>query len=390
MRDLPPQLKLEFNPFEPSGAGPPLGTVLSIPGALKSGVQDMLDVHGAGEGVKVVVIVGEYGVGKTCLLQWLHNESLPRRRIKPFYFDNPGVQFYSLANTLLRTLGRKDFAKIIWEIAVPHLSLHGDTLFQLGYEEYLSTVRRGGENAVTNDLQKAIMKAGVTEDEEVGHCLARLVTSTKSKPYYEYRDFLPRDRGSMVPEGEEAPYFRAILKTISAGIGSDAIAFLVDEFEEVGLQKRLTRKAAHDYLATLKRLINLTQGDRADLWLFLSMTPEAYETTVHLEPALAERFSKQGKIDIEPLSQQDAIAIMKSRIGGARVAGSDGKGLFPFPDEPPFSPHIYSNPRRLVKTCCNAISEADGNTPVPFQDAYLSEIERKLYPLLNADGGSLR
>ena len=43
MRDLPPHLKLKFNPFEPSGAGPPLGTAMSIPGSLKSRVHRMLE-----------------------------------------------------------------------------------------------------------------------------------------------------------------------------------------------------------------------------------------------------------------------------------------------------------------------------------------------------------
>lgn len=381
MRDLPPHLKLKFNPFEPSGAGPPLGTAMSIPDSLKSRVHDMLDVHGAGEGVKVVIIVGDYGVGKTCLLHCLHDEWLPDRRIKPFYFDNPGVQFYALANALLRSLGRKDFAKFIWELAAPHLHFHEETLVQLGYEEYLSTVNRGGGRQVTNDLQEAIKNAGVTTDDEICHCLARLVTSTKNKPYYEYRDFLPRNRGSMVPEGEEAPYFGAILKTISTGMGADAIAFLIDEFEEIGLQKRLTRKAAHDYLATLKRLINLTQGSHADFWLFLSMTREAYATTVDLEPALVDRFSEPGVVKIAPLSQEDATAIVKARIDGARATRAGDMGnLFPFRDILPFGPDTYSNPRRLVKTCFAAISGANRDTPVPFQDSYLSDIERKIYP----------
>ena len=87
-------------------------------------------------------------------------------------------------------------------------------------------------------------------------------------------------------EAEEAPYFGAILKTISKGVNAEAIAFLIDEFEEVGLQKRLTRRAAYDYLGTLKRLINLSQSADSEFWVFLSMTPDSYETTVEMDPAL--------------------------------------------------------------------------------------------------------
>lgn len=105
------RLRLDSNPFEPSATGAPLLGSLSPPNKLGGETMGLLDVHQMGQGVKAIVIVGEYGTGKTCLLQWLHSEIFPNRQIKSFYFDNPGVQFYDLANTLLRTVGRKDFAK---------------------------------------------------------------------------------------------------------------------------------------------------------------------------------------------------------------------------------------------------------------------------------------
>ena len=112
MQDVLRNLKLQSNPFEPSATGAPLTGKLRPAIALKRRVVRLLDVHSTGEGVKAIIIVGEYGIGKTCLLQWLHREEFPRRLIKSFYFDNPGVQFYDLANRLLRTIGRKDFAKV--------------------------------------------------------------------------------------------------------------------------------------------------------------------------------------------------------------------------------------------------------------------------------------
>ena len=392
MRDLPPHLRLKFNPFEPAGAGAPPGTTPLIPGPLKSRVQEMLDRLGAGEGIKVVVIVGGYGVGKTCLLEWLRDEALPRRRIMPFYFDNPGVHFYSLANRLLNTLGRKDFAKFIWELARPYLAPTGEIPPHLSYEDYLDmqSIPRNDEHRVGPDLRKAIMQAGVTDHEEISHCLARFVTTTKWNPYYDYRDFLPRNGGRRVPDGDHAPYFSAILRTLAEGTGTDAIAFLIDEFEELGLQRRLTRRTILDYRSTLTKLINLTHRDHPDLWLFLSMTPETYATTVDLEPAIAERFFGRTKIDIAPLRQDDAVAIVKSRVEKARRTSADGpQSPFPFRDVLPFRPDVYSNPRRLVKTCSLAISGADRNTPVPFRDSYLSQIERRLYPT-DVENGSQR
>ena len=356
------------------------------PRALAEQTCQLLDAHQTGRGAKAVVITGDYGTGKTCLLSWLYESVLPGRRIKPFYFDNPGVQFYDLANALLRTIGRKDFAKFIWELAGPFVSIpYQSDLFQSGYEAFLSAQqsrrRRQDLRDVTGALQAAILHTDITSDEQIADCLARIVTDAVRKPYFEYRDFVPRQQGSLVAEAEEAPYFGAILRTIAKGINAEAIAFLIDEFEEIGLQKRLTRRAAHDYLSTLKRLINLSQSAENEFWVFLSMTPDSYSTTVEMDPALEGRFS--GRVlSIEPLDKPGAETLMRSRIEAGRSTEAHDQeiGLFPFPDEIRFRPVTYANPRRLVKTCFYAIADATERTPLPFSDAYLEGIEEKYYP----------
>ena len=387
MSSILPKLGLEFNPFEPAGAGAPLASELTPPDGLQQRVIQLLDEHQDGLGVKAIVVLGEYGTGKTCLLRWLHQKVLPGRRIKSFYFDNPGVQFYSLANTLLRTIGRKDFAKFIWELAGPKAPGYQRSLFREGFEEYLSSPRRRQQD-VTTPLQRAIVDASLTEDEQIADCLARIVTDATKKPYFEYRDFLPRQRGSLVAESEEAPYFRAILKVLSRGMNASAVAFLIDEFEEIGLQKRLTRREAHDYLATLKRLINLAQnpGGDVDFWIVLSMTRDAYDTTRKIETALGQRFSDQH-VEIEPLSLDEAAALMESRLHAARLpaAGKTGGRLFPFSDDIVFRKETYSNPRRLVKACFYAIADADDRTAPPFSADYLRKVEERLYPVSVAE-----
>ena len=375
-------LRLEFNPFEPSASGPPLKGPLSPPHALAEQTRQFLDAHQSGGGARALVVTGEYGTGKTCLLNWLHTEIFPSRRIKSFYFDNPGVQFYDLANALLRTIGRKDFAKFIWELAGPRVSIpYQIDLFQSGFEEFVaSQSRRGRTGDVAGPLQDAIRKAGITGDEQIAHCLARIVTDAVRKPYFEYRDFVPRQQGSLVAEAEEPRYFGAILKTISKGVNARGIGFLIDEFEEIGLQKRLTRRAAHDYLATLKRLINLAQSTEDEFWIVLSMTPDSYDTTVEMDPALAERLADRV-LSINSLDEHEAIALIESRIAVARTKRAEGMNtrLFPFPDEMRFRPLTYSNPRRLVKTCFYAVADATEETALPFSTSYLQGIEDRYY-----------
>ena len=376
------KLDLEFNPFQPSASGPPVKGTISIPNALAEQTMRVVDTLQSGGQAKIIVVKGDYGTGKTCLLNWLQTTIFPHRLVKPFYFDNPGVQFYDLANALLRTIGRKDFAKFIWELAGPFVSVpyHPD-MFLAGFESYLAAQSdRKNRIDVTAPLQESILRAGIAADEEIAHCLSRIVTDSVRKPYFEYRDFVPRQKGSLVAEGVEAPYFGAILKTIVLGTNARAVAFLIDEFEEIGLQKRLTRRAAHDYLATLKRLVNLSESGDCEFWIVLSMTPDAYETTIDMDPALAERFSLHA-LSIDPLSVSDAIGLMRSRVAGARPAGSesDGSSLFPFPEELLFRPVTYSNPRRLVKTCFYAVAKATEDVPLPFSEAYLQQIEDTYY-----------
>ncbi len=386
MSNILKKLRLDFNPFEPAATGAPLQAKFPPPKELEYRVKELLDLHQSGAGgVKAIVIVGEYGTGKTCFLQWLHSEVFPSRHIKSFYFNNSGVQFYDLANRLLRTIGRKNFAKFIWEFAGAYVTVpYRGRLFQKGYEEYLATwTKPGRQQDLTIPLQEAIKSANVTTNEQIAHCLARIVTEIVKKPYFEYRDFIPRQSGSMVSEGEEAPYFRAILKTILQGTSAKAIAFLIDEFEEIGLQKRLTRRAAHDYLATLKRLINLAQSEQVDFWIVFSMTPGAYEITKELEPSLIERISGQI-LNIDLLTNSEALALMRSRIEAARSSETDESigDIFPFPDDIGFRSNTYSNPRRLIKTCFRVIAQADADVQLPFTEDYLHKIEDELYPRL--------
>ncbi len=246
MPDLLPTLHLAFNPFEPAASGPPVGIAFPPPETINARMGRLLDQHEPAIGPRVVVIIGEYGAGKSCLLRWLHEELLPPRRIKSFYFDNPGVYFYDLANRLLKTIGRKNFAKFIWELAGPHVSgSYQQSFFRAGFEDFLADQSRPRHQRYdpSAPLQTAIMNAGITTDEEISHCLARIVVDAVKKPYFEYRDFLPRHSGSVVAENEEAPYFGAILRTLTQGSTADAVAFLIDEFEEIGLQKRLTKRA---------------------------------------------------------------------------------------------------------------------------------------------------
>ena len=382
MSALPSHLRLSYNPFEPAASGAPYGSELSEPFGIAADIRTLLSGYQSTRGAKGATIVGEYGTGKTCLLYWLRDRELPRRRIVPFYFDNPGVRFYDLANALLRQIGRKDFAKFVWELASPHVEDHQLDLFERGFEAFVrASLGRVQREDVMGRLQRAILDAQIADDEEIADCLARLVTDTVRKPYFEYRDFVPSSSASLVAEREEARYFRAILKTIAKGRDATGIAFLIDEFEEIALQKRLTRRAAHDYLTTVKHLLNIAELGPPEFWIFLSMTPEAEAQSRRLEPSLFERL--QGATELQPLTLEAALELIEKRVRPARPKGDEGNdSAFPFPSniDKVFRPTTYSSPRRLIKTCSFAVAKAAPSTLVPFSPEYLQAVERQLYP----------
>lgn len=383
-RDLA-RLNLRFNPFEPAASGVPIIDGLWVPDRWATPLKQFLNEMESTQGAKAFAILGEYGSGKTYLLHWLERMELPPRRIRAFFFENPGVRFYDLANALLRQLGRENFAKALWEFLDPHLSGLQPALFENKFHAWLSTVKKHRlEDEAIQKLSESIQVKGISEDEEIRHKLARLIVETYDRPYFQYKDFVAGKQGALVPEKEEAPYFAAILRALRLTGGARSVAFLIDEFEEVSLQKRLTKRQAHEYLATMKRLINLTE--REQFWIFLAMTPQAAEITEKLEPALWERFISHGehRFQIPPLSAEEAKELVGRRLAAARPKGNSREDpLFPFPENlmEVLREDIYSSPRRLVKVCSIAIARAASEKiPVPFTAEYLAEIQEELYP----------
>ncbi|WP_456413154.1 hypothetical protein [Thiolapillus sp.] len=384
-RDLA-RLNLRFNPFEPAASGVPIIDGLWVPDRWATPLKQFLNEMESTQGVKAFAILGEYGSGKTYLLHWLERKELPHRRIRAFFFENPGVRFYDLANALLRQLGRENFAKALWEFLDPRLPGLQPALFENKFHAWLSAVKKHRlEDAAIQKLSESIQVKGISEDEEIRHKLARLIVETYDRPYFQYKDFVAGKQGALVPEKEEAPYFAAILRALRLTGGAKSVGFLIDEFEEISLQKRLTKRQAHEYLATMKRLINLTE--REQFWIFVAMTPQAAEITEKLEPALWERFISQGehRFQIPPLNVEEARELVARRLAAARLIGDSNENpMFPFPENyiELLREDIYSSPRRLVKVCSISIARAASEEiPMPFTSSYLLEIQEELYPL---------
>ena len=305
------KLNIESNPFEPSGSGAPLlQGAFWFPAKWQDEVRKKISELDSGKGRRAVAVIGQYGSGKSYVLRWLERVELPTRSILPYYFENPEVKFYDLANSLLRRVGRKHFSKLVFELASPHMEREYKTLFLSGFDAFLERCSVRVSNQVLTELTEAIKKADLADDEQIAHCLARIVADTGRKPYFEYRDFVTTKTGNYVAEKQEPKYFNAVLEVLRRGDNVERIAFLVDEFEQVSLQHKLSRKDAQDYFVTLKRLLEVME--QGDFWLILAMTPDAWDRTKSLDPAFCERCYE---FEVPALEKADAIALIKHRFG---------------------------------------------------------------------------
>ena len=234
------------------------------PVSVEKELRRRLDAQSQTVGAKLTVIEGEYGAGKTYCLRWLEKEVFPKLNVQPYYFQDPGVQFYHLADRWLSTVGRKNLAKTLWELIRTKAPAHPSDWFASGYLAYARKVRTMADaKRLAVPLVDAFIETGVTSNEEIAHCLARIVVETPLKPNFEYRYFIPRGRDNLVAEHREPEYFEALLRAVLAGSEARGVAFLLDEFEEIGLNDKTRRRTARHYVMTLKRLIDWTARELA-------------------------------------------------------------------------------------------------------------------------------
>jgi hypothetical protein len=380
---------LTCNPFPPAATG--LGGVLKenehvfLPKSQDDLINEFYQKAVQGQGPKMFNVVGAYGAGKTAVLKGYLKIFFENKDIKVFYFDNPGVQFYDLANILMRDLGRYEFSKAIWERCKQYISEPQPSLFEEKFEDMLSALKKQTDREkmarelcriIKNDLE-------YTPDDEIAYKIGMLVVETHIKPYFEYRDFVVSSKKSLVAEKQEERFFQSIIKAILDIYRIKGVAFLIDEFEEIAFSKGMSKIKTYEYLATFRRLIDISENE--DLWIAIAMTPEAMQATQAANNALKERFVETGSpIELEPFTKEEIEEWLKWWLNRYRIINTDKmNSLFPFPDN---ISNILSadasrcTPRKLVKICFYILSEAfNKNLDAPFTSDFVTESVNKIF-----------
>ena len=388
-------IDLTQNPFPPAASG--LGGILMgkayIPSILANKIDDFYErMSGNPNGVKIFPIIGEYGSGKTAVLNGYLRFFFEEKNIKVIYFDNPGVEFYDLADTLMRALGRYEFAKALWEMAKPHLEKkdYQPRLFSQSFDDYLSELKYFSE--INSEIVKiqSVLKDDLhlTDDDEVAAKLGKLIVETKKKTYFDAKDFAIRG-DSLAPVRQEARFFSAIVKAIIKIYNVTGVAFLIDEFEEIAISEIISRQKKYSYFTTLRRLVDFAELE--NLWIAVSMTNDAQAVFVKENPALWQRFSnnEQSTISLVPFEKGQIREWLIWWLNRYRIDGKNSKhynSIFPFQDdfEEPFMLDAKRRvPRILVKSFFNILAEAQQKSLAAdgFTTKFVSETLNKIFPV---------
>jgi len=347
---------LKKNPFPPAASSIESGGELYISEKWKSAVDNNYNDLKSGAGAKAFPIIGEYGSGKTAFLKGYLKKYFEDKNFLVFYFENPGTQFYDLANDLFRNIGRYEFSKAIWELTKNEISSGSQTtLFKDDFPDFLNKLKTKKDREIKErEIKLALQKIDFISDEEISYRLAHMVVETGVKPYFEYKDFMVGKKESIVAEKMEDTFFSAIIQLITKIYNYDGIVFLIDEFEDVAISKRLTMNKSLEYLATLRNLLNISNN--CNLWIAIAMTHQAATKTKELNQPLWERFThdETTSINLDPFTLEESKELFANWLSKGRIDSfkDDINMLYPFSDD--YLDYLDNDsklrlPRKLVK-----------------------------------------
>lgn len=283
-----------------------------------------------------LVLIGEYGSGKTSLLRHFGREASEAQArgvpVGSVYVSNPGTSFADVLQAMTRSIGREILQKYAWghliryikggsgngayaDVGLPepskeqstHLS-DGPSFWKLFREELRasrSDVVAGvtalmlhslGETTFAEDL--AILMLG--DRSEVGSTWSRL---TRPLPPYSSKKPVASDRMDS-------------LMTILRSNGVEHLFLLMDEFEDV-VFNRMTKRLRDDFTATLRAVIG---AEGANLSIVLASNLPGWQNLVRSDPSLEDRF--RFRVDLTELDAEDAFHLTKQYVDMARDASS--------------------------------------------------------------------
>jgi Cdc6-like AAA superfamily ATPase len=305
-----------------------------------------------------VVIVGNYGNGKTATLLYVKSqveENLPN--VLTAYISNPGdsvLQFYS---NLLYELGLARLEQIAWsfitfvtqDTRVKEKIQKGTVLIT----DIIGKVKRSlldGTNYT--DFANAFLNIIFEDNKFIAW---RYLTGDKLD--VELRRKL--DTAGNIDSDEKALRAFMTFKRILTAIGFKVINLFVDELEAIELLFTFKKQKI---LNGIRRLIDLNPDG---LSIVMACAPEAWNGIIKEYHAFSERIFRE--VVLKPLSDKTIREVIVGYLNKQRTSSKKKDELYPFTEETvkEILLHTHGNMRRALMICNRAIDHgARTNYPV--------------------------
>jgi type II secretory pathway predicted ATPase ExeA len=355
-------------------------------------VQRFLQSTISGKRYSGLLVVGDYGFGKSHFLRWFEHtiNNLGKGYLVAYYIQDPGRSPRELLFAFTKAIGEESLRKYIWFLVFEKIrgELKKDSkklqsrLFakptgEMDLKSYAKKhdLRRSvfNESALSNfqvflesydkffgertSLRLYIQEVlrGITRSADVSRLLASFALQ---------EEFVSDDAWSALTSIERkgalaispSEHFRALLSLLKS-TGLVQIYLLIDEFEDITAARLPTRQRG-EYAASLRTLIDT---HLTDFSLVIACTRKGLTQLRGLHPAFVERFNYH--IDLKPLALQQVKQLVLGYLDLARrgtaFAPNEGK-LEPFEEDAlkKLTLSAKGNPRSVLSLCHELVEYA--------------------------------
>ncbi len=406
--DVYARLGLSRNPFPASGNPPPSPSIPPYPEVYRQ-VTDFVISFLRSQQSRGLVLLGDYGTGKTYHLRWIQAllEAKPEVAIRVVSVETPGLEPYDLVRDILAQIGDQELAKAVWALALPILRDQvrgeGQRFFQRfaegkvkprrgpqislesvgmelplvevseetfrDYREFLSAFDRTGvlsREKLRDWFQPFLYRPrqegglGITRNPAIARELANLCFLAGVPALQSWERLTVPGGQSPFPVRGEPEFLQTILRLLVA-TGTEYFVLLLDEFEKVPLMEIMTQREMKRYLDTVRMLAD--RGWQEEplpfAWVIASHDDAWDLVRDKLNRALAERFPTEVHL---PRSADPTVAryLVSQHLALVRLNEEPGDSMRPFPDNfiELIPLELRHTSRDLLTLCYQIIEEA--------------------------------
>jgi type II secretory pathway predicted ATPase ExeA len=289
-----------------------------------------------------LLVLGEYGSGKSHVLHYVRKliatNPLFDSRALCFLIQNPSVAPEDILLSLLREVKLSVIQDVIFAPIADALKtkyqddirsflshytnfnsqrnlFSGDhsTLWKsvdisnLGYREFILLLKETGlelNHNLLHDFARDALTSRVRFDAAaIADDLIQLIAGDEAKSQQSWETFLSSRLMSSRKSSIGIEYYLQAFLALFGSTGVRHVYLLVDELEDLQTQ-RLTTKAASEYLATLRRMIN---HNYARFSFVLACTGDAWKRLTALYPAIEDRFPLRISLQRAPEETKNVV-----------------------------------------------------------------------------------